>query len=73
MAFQHKNLSVLAYANGFTLWQYTTDDKLEEVLDGYFNTVVDLMRKNDMFILNCGDMNCVMFVKSTENRNVKLG
>ncbi len=26
MAFQTKDLSVLAYANGFTLWHYTTDD-----------------------------------------------
>ena len=24
MAFQTKDLSVLAYANGFTLWHYTT-------------------------------------------------
>ncbi len=26
MAFQTKDLSVLAYANGFTLWHYTTAD-----------------------------------------------
>lgn len=73
MAFKHKNLSVLAYANGFTLWHYKTDDQLHKVLSGYFNPVSDLMDKNDMIILNTGDMNCIMFIKSIENKNVKLG
>ena len=73
MAFQNKNLSVIAYANGFTMWHYKTEDKLEELLNGYFDSVSDLMNKNDMFVLNCGDQNCIMFVKSIEDRKVKLG
>lgn len=28
MAYKHQDLSVLAYANGFTLWHYTTGDAL---------------------------------------------
>jgi hypothetical protein len=73
MAFQHKNLSVVAYANGFTIWHYKTEDQLEELLNGYFDAVSDLMNKNDMLVLNCGDQNCIMFVKSIEDRKVKLG
>lgn len=73
MAFANKNLSVLAYANGFTIWHYKTDDQLNELLNGYFNPVSDLMNKNDMIILNTSDMNCIMFIKEIENKNVKLG
>ena len=38
MAFNSKNFSVMAYANGFTLWNYQTPDTLETVTaSGYFN------------------------------------
>lgn len=50
MAFQNKNLSVIAYANGFTMWHYKTEDQLEELLNGYFDSVSDLMNKNDMLV-----------------------
>lgn len=73
MAFQSKNLSVIAYANGFTMWHYRTTDKLNELLDGYFNPVGDLMNKNDMIVLNASDMNCIMFVADVQNKHVKLG
>ena len=73
MAFKNKNLSLLVYANGFTIWHYKTDDQLDELLSGYFDPVSYMMNKNDMIILNTGDMNCIMFVKSIENKNVKLG
>jgi hypothetical protein len=32
MAFSARDLSVLAYANGFTLWHYRTGDSLERLL-----------------------------------------
>ena len=38
MAYQSKDLSVLAYANGFTLWHYATADAAAAVDSaGYFN------------------------------------
>ena len=38
MAFNAKNLSVLAYANGFTLWHYASDDTAAAIDSaGYFN------------------------------------
>ena len=41
MAFQNKNLSVLAYANGFTLWHYTTDDDIYAIMQdsSYFDKI----------------------------------
>ena len=73
MAFQTRNLNVLAYANGWTMWHYKTTDLLEELLDGYFNPVATLMNQNDMIVINAGDQNCIMFVKEINNGNVKLG
>lgn len=51
MAFQPMNLSVLAYANNFTLWHYITSDK-EIQSPGYFNKAADMLRKNDLIIAN---------------------
>ncbi len=53
MAFQSKDLSVLAYANGFTLWHYTTIDIATDVdTAGYFNTATDMVRVGDMVMAN---------------------
>lgn len=53
MAFTAKDLSVLAYANGFTLWHYLTNDLSADVdTTGYFNGVSELMRVGDMILLN---------------------
>jgi hypothetical protein len=51
MAYSASNLSVLAYANNFTLWHYTTTDA--NVTDsGYFNSAVTMLRKGDFIIVN---------------------
>jgi len=45
------NLSVLAYANNFTLWHYKTDD--DSVLtQNYFNNAADMMNVGDIVIAN---------------------
>ncbi|CAO3407684.1 hypothetical protein [Azospirillum largimobile] len=54
MAYASKDLSVLAYANGFTLWHYTTRDVATDVdTAGYFNGAADLLRVGDMLLANC--------------------
>ena len=51
MAYDPKNLSVLAYANGFTLWHYTTLDASSTVgASGYFNLAADMVRVGDLLI-----------------------
>jgi hypothetical protein len=53
MAFEIKNLSVLAYANGFTLWHYTTPDAAATVENtGYFNAAGDMLHVGDMMLAN---------------------
>lgn len=53
MAFNAKDLSVLAYANGFTLWHYTTVDLATDVdTSGHFNDASDIVRVGDMILTN---------------------
>ncbi|MCS6778127.1 MAG: hypothetical protein NZ555_00295 [Geminicoccaceae bacterium] len=55
MAFDPKNLSVLAYANGFTLWHYRTADPMAELSTaGYFNAASGLLRVGDLVIAHAG-------------------
>lgn len=73
MAFQNKNLSVVAYANGFTLWQYKTEDTIQELLSGYFTTVADLMAVGDIIIINARNENGIRAITKIENKHVELG
>ena len=53
MSFSSSNLSVLAYANNFTLWHYTTTDDIAAIeTDGYFDAAGDMLRVNDLMIVN---------------------
>ena len=55
MAYATRNLSVLAYANGFTLWHYRTPDLAAEVDNaGYFNPASRMVRIGDFILLNAG-------------------
>lgn len=45
------DLSVLAYANNFTLWHYTTIDSAVTGA-GYFNNAATMMRTGDLLIAN---------------------
>jgi hypothetical protein len=53
MAYAPKNLSALAYANGFTLWHYkTTDPALQVDTTGYFNGAATMLRAGDFIMAN---------------------
>jgi hypothetical protein len=55
MAYQSENLSVLSYANGFTLWHYRTADAATAVDNaGYFNQAAKMLRVGDFIMLNAG-------------------
>jgi hypothetical protein len=49
--FNSLDLSILAYANKFTLWHYTTTDKLSTLQEGnYFGKAADMFQTNDVII-----------------------
>ena len=64
MSFIARDLSVLAYANGFTLWHYRTRDSLADLLEsrdgrplagndnGYFSPAHELLRPGDQITVN---------------------
>ncbi len=67
MAFQNKNLSVIAYANGFTLWHYSATETLATIsANGYFNNVRTLMNIGDIIIINASDNTAIKKINITE-------
>jgi hypothetical protein len=66
MAFQNKNLSVIAYANGFTIWHYAANEtKAIITAAGYFNPVKTLMNIGDIVIVNASDGTAMRAVTAT--------
>ncbi|MBB4285116.1 hypothetical protein [Roseospira goensis] len=51
MAFVPQNLSVLSYANGFTLWHYTTPDAAVTGAS-YFDSAAPYVRVGDVLVCN---------------------
>lgn len=52
MAFQSKDLSVLAYANGFTLWHYASADAAAAIAaGGYFDRAAEMINTGDLMIV----------------------
>lgn len=53
--FDSKNFSVMAYANGFTLWNYSTKDTSADITgQGYFNATEPFVRPGDMILAVTG-------------------
>ena len=54
MTFSVRDLSVLAYANGFTLWHYKTGkDSLDVTsVPGFFTEASDMMAVGDMVMVS---------------------
>ena len=57
MAFTLRNLSVLAYANGFTLWHYKAGAETisQAGNQGFFADAADLMAAGDLAMLTGAD------------------
>jgi hypothetical protein len=54
MSFCIQNLSVLAYANGFTLWHYKagSDDPSQAGNPGFFSRAGDMLNVGDMVMVS---------------------
>lgn len=71
MAFQNKNLSVIAYANGFTLWHYTANETMTTITaSGYFDGVSTLMNSGDIVIINASDGTAIKTIKVADSVSV---
>lgn len=54
MAYEQKDLSKLAGAKSFSLWHYTTPDKMMDIMEqNYFGLSVDRFQVGDIIIANC--------------------
>ncbi len=74
MAFAIRNLSVLAYAQGFTLWHYRANvptlgatlvqpATAEEVAEpGFFDGAADMLAQGDMLLVSTKDTGKILFV-----------
>ena len=65
--FQNRNLSVLAYANGFTLWHYKNNEDSLETIEkpGFFDKVKTLMYVGDIITINAKDGTTIRAVTET--------
>ncbi|HTR16942.1 MAG TPA: hypothetical protein VMI52_07920 [Acetobacteraceae bacterium] len=77
MTFALGNLSVLAYANGFTLWHYRAgNDTGDEVAgQGFFAEASDMLASGDMVMVSAPDGGRVLSVFTDRNgvRTAPLG
>ena len=67
MAFTIRNLSVLAYANGFTLWHYKAEEDSLSVISGrdFFGGASDLIAIGDMLMVSAIDGARLLSVAAT--------
>ncbi|MBV8520535.1 MAG: hypothetical protein JOY71_00105 [Acetobacteraceae bacterium] len=74
MAFSVRNLSVLAYANGFTLWHYKGSAvHLEEVGQrGFFGSASDLLAVGDIVMVSARDGARLLTVAASHQNEVTL-
>lgn len=72
--YKPSDLSVLAYANNFTLWHYVTEDSFQDVCGpGYFEkAVVGMLRVGDMIVVNAQNANSVVWVSLNDGSSIKV-
>jgi hypothetical protein len=73
MAFSIRDLSVLAYANGFTLWHYKAGpDSLTDIAcDDYFADASDMMAAGDMLMISGAKAARILSVAVATEGNVR--
>jgi len=52
MNFELRNLSVLAYAQGFTLWHYRSEPGELISMNGYFDSINDMIASGDVMLVS---------------------
>ena len=72
--FKNANLSVIAYANGWTQWHYVSNkENLADIArDNYFDPIFHLANTGDVIIINGLDFTTMKVMRLTEDRHVLL-
>ena len=72
--FENKNLSVIAYANGFTLYHYKSDGSLGVITqDNYFDPIIHLSATGDIIIINASDGTAIKVFEIVDNHIILKG
>ena len=71
---QHRNLSVLAYCNGFSLWHFRATAEGLSLIDvdeftGFFNEAADTLSPGDMILVSAKDGGKIFFVADVTNND----
>jgi hypothetical protein len=74
MAFDPRNLGVLAYAAGFSLWQYrsTSDSAAVVASPGHMDPVAAMLRPDDLILATAADRGLLLRVLSLTGGSVTL-
>jgi hypothetical protein len=74
MAFDPRNLGVLAYAAGFSLWQYrsATDGAAVIASPGHMDAVAAMLRPDDLILATAADRGVLLHVVSLTGGVVTL-
>lgn len=73
MAYKNKDMSVIAYANGWTMWHYKNyDDTIEDIINDtkYFGKIFTLINQGDVIVVNAKDKTKQLVVLSVEENTV---
>jgi hypothetical protein len=68
-----RSLSVLAYANGFTLWHYRTEYDLHVMQsDGFFDEATAMLNRGDIVMVSAKDGAGTLFVSAAGSGAVRV-
>ena len=67
-----KNLSVLAYANRFTLWHYRVAKVRDAVAPGHFDEMREMLAIGDHMHVTADDGAALLYVRSIEGDRVTV-
>jgi hypothetical protein len=62
MAYRPRDLNVIGYANGFTLWHYRASDAAETCAPGFFAAAADMVCAGDIILVSAPESALQLFV-----------
>lgn len=77
MAFNSRNLSVMCYANGFTIWHYSAEstESIQGIKDNpkYFAKISNIPQAGDIMYITCNGHTEMLQIVKTDKDYVELG